>query len=130
MVYQTRKPKWPMRSRSTGWRHTPVFPFQGFLEKWCRVQTVSKAVKPFMKNWVAEDAVISSGRVWTRVRWVLWHTTLSDVTAHYTKPPFKKKWLLCAHAYMNESVIALESSTHQGELVRWYLRRHEVVVSI
>ncbi|KAL4560215.1 hypothetical protein LXL04_032364 [Taraxacum kok-saghyz] len=29
---------------------------------------------------------------WVNVcRWVLWHTDLSDVTVHYTKPPFKKK---------------------------------------
>ena len=36
----------PMRSSSTGRRHTPVFPFQGFLGEWCRIQTASKVVKP------------------------------------------------------------------------------------
>ncbi|KAL4565926.1 hypothetical protein LXL04_030032 [Taraxacum kok-saghyz] len=35
----------PMRFRSTGRRHTPVFPSQGFLGEWCQVQTASKAVK-------------------------------------------------------------------------------------
>ncbi|KAL4561354.1 hypothetical protein LXL04_033519 [Taraxacum kok-saghyz] len=31
-----------MRSSSTGRRHTPIFPFQGFLGEWCRIQSVSK----------------------------------------------------------------------------------------
>ncbi|KAL4591180.1 hypothetical protein LXL04_004131 [Taraxacum kok-saghyz] len=62
----------PMRSSSTDRRHTPVFSSQGFLGEWCRVQSMSKAVKPFMGNWVAEDAVvISSVRDRTQVRWVL-----------------------------------------------------------
>ncbi|KAL4576115.1 hypothetical protein LXL04_012204 [Taraxacum kok-saghyz] len=45
----------------------------------------------FMGNLDTEDVVISSGRNRTRVRWVLSHTARSDVTAHFTKPPFKKR---------------------------------------